>query len=90
MATCVQWIGAVRGLACVPRICAVADDLAPWRAEIPGTVVAVAAALSGPPTAPGARVQLLNPPGSAVGPGQVCTWGKATAHYVEAHGFHWD
>jgi hypothetical protein len=66
---------------------AVADALARWRAAIPGTVVAAAAALSGPTTPPGARVQLRNPPGSAVGPGQVCTWGKATAHLVEAHGF---
>jgi hypothetical protein len=69
---------------------AVAEDLAPWCAAIPGTVVAAAAALSGPTTAPGARVQRLNLPGSAVGPGQVCTWGKATAHYVETHGFHGD
>jgi hypothetical protein len=90
MATCAQWIGAVRGLECVPMTCTVADDLAHWRAAIPGTVVAAAAALSGPTTPPGARVQLLNPPGSKVGPGQVCTWGKVTAHYVDVHGFHWD
>jgi hypothetical protein len=88
MATVALWIGAVRGLACVPMTGAVADALARWRAAIPGTVVAAAAALSGPTTLPGARVQLRNPPGSAVGPGQVCTWGKATAHLVEAHGFH--
>ena len=67
--------------------CAAADDLAHWRAAIAGTVVAAAAALSGPTTPPVARVQRLNPPGSAVGPGQVCTWGKATAHLVDAHGF---
>jgi hypothetical protein len=90
MARFAQGIGAVRGLECVPMTCAVADDLAHWRAEIPGTVVAAAAALSGPTTPPGARVQLLNPPGSAVGPGQVCTWGKAAAHHVDVHGFHWD
>jgi hypothetical protein len=87
MATCAPWIGAVRGLACVPRTCAVADALVHWHAAIAGTMVAVAAALSGPTTPPGARVPLLNPPGSAVGPGQVGTWGKATAHHVEAHGF---
>ena len=87
MATVSPWSGAVRGLACVPMPCAVADDLARWRAAIAGTVVAAAAALSGPTTPPGARVPLLNPPGSAVGPGQVCTWGKATAHLVDAHGF---
>jgi hypothetical protein len=70
--------------------CAVAEDLAHWRAAIPGTVVAAAEALSNPTTPPGARVQLLNPPGSDVDPGQVCTWGKATAHLVDAHGFHGD
>jgi hypothetical protein len=25
-----------------------------------------------------------------VGPGQVATWGKATANQVEAHGFQWN
>jgi hypothetical protein len=90
MATFAQLIGAVRGLEFVPITFAVADDLAHWRAEIPGKVVAAAEALSGPTTPPGARVQLLNPPGSEVGPGQVCTWGKATAHQVDAHGFRWD
>jgi ureidoacrylate peracid hydrolase len=64
--------------------------MASWRAEIPGQVVAAAEALSGPTTPPGARVQLLNPPGSAVGPGQVAIWGKATANQVEAHGFQWN
>jgi hypothetical protein len=38
-------------------------------------------------TPPGARVQLLNPSGSEVGPGQVATWGKATANEVDAYGF---
>ena len=44
---------------------------------------------AGHPT-PGARVQLLNPPGSEAGPGQVCTWGKATANQVDAHRFQWN
>jgi hypothetical protein len=90
MATFAPWIGVVRGLACVPMTCAVADDLAHWRAAIPGTVVAAAAALLGPTTPPGACVQLLNPPGSAIGPGQICTWGKATAPHMEVQGFHGD
>ena len=68
----------------------VSDDLAYWRAEVPGKVVAAAEALSGPTTPPGARVQLLNPPGSEMGPGQVAAWGKATANQVEAHGFQWN
>ncbi|KAE8765201.1 DUF1326 domain-containing protein [Georgenia thermotolerans] len=63
------------------------DDLAGWRAEVPGHVTAAAEALSGPTTPPGARVQLLNPPGSEVGPGQVATWGVSTAATVDAPAF---
>jgi hypothetical protein len=90
MATFAELVGEVRGVECVPITFAVADDLAYWRAEIPGKVVAAAEALSGPTTPPGARVQLLNPPGSEVGPGQVATWGKATANQVDAYGFQWN
>ena len=68
----------------------VAEDLAFWRAEIPGRLAAVAEALSGPTTPAGARVQLHNPPGSEVGPGQVATWGKATERRVDAYGFQWN
>ena len=56
--------------------------------------MANAEALSGPTTPPGARVQLLNPPGSEVGPGQIATWGVATADRVDAPefgmSFEWD
>jgi hypothetical protein len=61
MATFAELIGEVRGLQYVPITFEVAVDLAYWRAEIPGQVVAAAEALSGPTTPPGARVQLLNP-----------------------------
>ena len=84
MATFAELVGEVRGLEFVPITFEVADDLAYWRAAVPGKVVAAAEALSGPTTAPRARVQLLNPPGSEVGPGQVATWGKATANQVDA------
>ncbi len=67
----------------------VADDLAHWRATIPGKVEASAEALSGPMTPPGQRVQTLNPPGSEVGPGAVATWGVAQADRVDAMGFSW-
>ena len=80
----------VRGLEFVPITFEVADDLAYWRAEIPGKVTASAEALSGPTTPPGTRVQLHNPPGSEVGPGQVATWGKTTNNRVDAYGFRWD
>lgn len=90
MANFAKLIDEVRGLEFAPISFEVADDLAYWRAEIPGKVNASAEALSGPMTPPGARVQLLNPPGSEVGPGQVATWGKATDNRVDAHGFQWD
>ncbi len=68
----------------VPITFEVADDLAYWWAEIPGKVKASATALTGPTTPAGARVQLLNPPGSETGPGQICTWGKSTDYQVNA------
>ena len=68
----------------------IADDLAHWRAEIPGRVIAKAEALTGPMTPPGKRVQTLNAPGSEMGPGTVATWGRATANEVEGFGFAWE
>jgi hypothetical protein len=81
-------IGEVRGIEYAPIEFEIADDLAFWRAEIPGRVEARAEALSGPtsPT-PDARVQLHNAPGAEVGPGQVATWGKTTAHRGDAFDF---
>jgi len=84
-----QLVGEVRGVEIVPIEFEVAKDLAHWRAEIPGRIKASAAALSGPTTPPGARVQLLNPPGSEVGPGQVMTWGKTVDNDVDAFGWRW-
>jgi len=78
------------GMEVVPITFEVANDLAFWRAEVPGKVVAHAEALTGPMTPPGQRVQMLNPPGSEVGPGQIATWGKATANLVNTPGFQWD
>ena len=52
--------------------------------------MARAEALTGPTTPEGQRVQLLNPPGSEVGPGQVATWGRATADRVDGFGFDWE
>jgi len=78
------------GMEVVPIDFEVAGDLAFWRAEVPGKVVARADALSGPTTPPGHRVQLINAPGSEVGPGQIATWGQATTHRVEAFGLEWE
>ncbi|MCC7411508.1 MAG: DUF1326 domain-containing protein [Gammaproteobacteria bacterium] len=81
----------MRGVEYVPIQFEIADDLAYWRASIPGKVEAAAEALTGPTTPPGARVQLLNPPGSEVGPGQIATWGRTTVNTTTgAHGFTWN
>ena len=82
----------MRGIEFVPIEFEVADDLTYWRATIPGKVEAAAVALTGPTTPEGQLVQLLNPPGSEVGPGQVATWGRATADRAEGFGwnFEWD
>lgn len=67
----------------------VADDLAFWRAEVPGKASARAEALTGPTLLPGQRVQTRNPPGSECGPGTVATWGRSTADQAHAFGFEW-
>ena len=85
-----ELVGEMRGIEYVPIEFEIADDLAYWRAEIPGRVVAKAEALTGPMTPPGKRVQTLNAPGSEMGPGTVSTWGRATANKVEGFGFTWD
>ena len=82
-------VGEIRGIEFAPIEFELADDLAFWRAEIPGRVVGRADALTGPTTPPGKRVQTLNPPGSEVGPGQVATWGSSTELRTEGFGFKW-
>ena len=82
-------IGEMRGLEFAPIEVEIADDLAFWRAEIPGKVEARAEALAGPTTREGARVQVHNAPGAEVGPGQVATWGRATADRADSSGFSW-
>lgn len=83
-------VGEMRGIEFVPIEFEVAADLASWRAEVPGRVTARAEALTGPTTPPGQRVQMLNPPGSEVGPGGIATWGTATADRAEGFGFTWE
>jgi len=90
MAEFAKLIGEDRGVNFAPIEFEVADDLAYWRAEIPGKVVAKAEALTGPMTPPGKRVQTLNAPGSETGPGTVATWGRAVANEVDAMGFKWE
>jgi hypothetical protein len=71
-------VGDNRGIEFVPITIEVDEALAHWRAEIPGRVLASAEALAGPTTPQGQRVQLVNPPGSEVGPGGVATWGSGS------------
>jgi hypothetical protein len=82
-----ELIGEMRGVEFVGIDFHVDGDLAHWRVEVPGRVVAEAEALTGPTTPPGARVQVINAPGAEVGPGQVATWGRGTKARVNAFGF---
>jgi len=65
----------------------IAPDRALWGTEIAGKVKAWAKALTGPTSPPGKYPQLMNPPGSETGPGQLVTWGKSTICSVDAFGF---
>ena len=80
----------VRGIEYVPITFEIADDLADWAAEVPGKASARAEALTGPTTPEGKRVQVHNPPGAEVGPGQVATWGRATVDRADGFGFKWE
>ena len=83
-------IGDVRGMEFARIEFHVDDDLASWRAEIPGKLTSRAEALGGPTTPPGKRVQVHNAGGAETGPGGVATCGKATADKADAFGFKWD
>jgi hypothetical protein len=63
-------------------------DLGHWSIEIIGMVKGWGKVSSGPFSPPGRYPQLINPPGSKIGPGsQFVSWGKATIPSVDAHGF---
>jgi hypothetical protein len=74
-----QSIGDFRGVEVVPISISIADDLSTWSVEASGKVKASAVALTGPTADPNKRVQLINAPGSEVGPAGpgetvVATW----------------
>jgi hypothetical protein len=83
-------IDEVRGIEFAPITFEIADDLAYWAADVPGKATARAEALTGPTTPEGQRVQVHNPPGAEVGPGQVATWGRATTDHADGFGFKWE
>jgi hypothetical protein len=85
-----QTIGEMRGIEYAPITFEIADDLAYWGVEIPGKLKGRAEALTGPTTPDGARVQVHNPPGAEVGPGQVATWGRSVIDRADAMGFKWE
>jgi hypothetical protein len=80
----------MRGSDIAPIHVEIDEDLATWRAEIPGRVTAAAEALTGPTSPNGSRVQVHNAPGAEVGPGQIATWGRATVDRADAFGFSWE
>jgi hypothetical protein len=84
-----QLIEDVRGIEYAPIEFEIDDDLASWRVEVPGKAKGGAEALTGPTSPPGTRVQVHNPPGAEVGPGQVATYATASEDEVEAFGFKW-
>lgn len=75
-------IGELRGIEYAPITFEAAEDLAYWRAEIPGKVDVRVEALTGPTSDPNRRVTTTNAPGAEVGPGQVATWGVVTKDHA--------
>jgi hypothetical protein len=88
--TFANFIGEIRGVEFARIDFHVDDDLASWRAEIPGRVRSSAVALGGPTTLPGQRVQVHNPGGAEVGPNSIATYGSSTADSAHVFGFEWD
>ena len=82
-----QLIDEVRGIEFAPIDFQIADDLGHWGVKVPGKAWGSAEALTGPTTPEGARVQVHNPPGAEVGPGQIATWATVREAEVEAFGF---
>ena len=76
-----------RGVERARIIFEIAPDCSHWGTEITGKVKAWAKALTGPTSVPDKYPQLINPPGSETGPGQIVTWGKSTSCSVDAFGY---
>jgi hypothetical protein len=84
------FIGDVRGMEFARIDFHVDDDLASWRAEIPGKLISRAENARRAHDATrqaGAGAQCC---GCDTGPGGMATYGKATAHRADAFGFKWD
>lgn len=79
-------IGDFRGVEVVPIRIEIADDLSAWSIKVSGKYAAASTALTGPTADPSRRVQLINTPGSEVGPGahSTSTWGVGDVRQIEA------
>jgi hypothetical protein len=79
-------IGDFRGVEVAPMRIEIADDLSAWSVEVSGKYSASSVALTGPTSDPNKRVQLINAPGSEVGPAEhsVATWGVGDIHQTQA------
>jgi hypothetical protein len=84
--------GEILGMEFAPIDLEIADDLASWRVEVPGKASgATTALLTGPFSPPDGRLQVIDAPGSEVGPtGGAVTYGTATTNTAEGFGFKWD
>lgn len=90
MAGFAQLVDEWRGIESVQIDFEVKDDLSSWRVEIPGVALGEAQALGGPTTPEGKRVQVHNPGGAEVGPGQIATYAVATTDRADGVGFKWE
>ncbi len=84
-ATFASLIGDFRGVEVVPIRIEIAEDLSSWSVEVTGKYKAASTALTGPTSDPNKRVQLMNAPGSEVGPAEhsVTTWAVGDMQQTE-------
>ncbi|MFF5991020.1 DUF1326 domain-containing protein [Prauserella flavalba] len=83
--------GEMRGMEFAAIQASIADDYSDWSVSIPGKATARVAALTGPTSEQGARVEVRNLPGAEVGPGQPpAVWGRVTEEFADAFGFRWE
>jgi hypothetical protein len=84
-ATFASLIGDFRGVEVVPIQIEIAEDLSSWSVEVTGKYKAASTALTGPTSDPNKRVQLMNAPGSEVGPAEhsVTTWAVGDMQQTE-------
>ncbi|MBX5469646.1 MAG: DUF1326 domain-containing protein [Thermoleophilaceae bacterium] len=84
-------LGNMLGLEFAPIELEIDDDLNSWRLSVPGRAEGSTELLTGPTSRPGARLAVLNAPGSEAGPGQgAVTYGIATTDRADMFGLSWE